>query len=282
MMSAKRREELEVAYLGPVGTYSLLVAEKRYGKKCKFTPLPTVLDVCSYVSGKDNRRGIIPIENSSGGAIYETVDILLANKPRIHILEELTLNVRLALLGRKGEKIKTLYSHFAPLEHCVPWVRRHLPRAERKVVTSTAAAAELAAERRYSAALGNRKLGRIYGLDILVYPVEVETQNMTIFLNIAGKKREIANPKKTTLVVRLPNMPGSLCSFLDIFRGENVNLSRILSQPIRGCPREYAFLVDIDGAKDSPAVQRALKAARKTCVELRSAGSYPIGPSYQS
>jgi len=273
---------MEVAYLGPVGTYSLLVAEKRYGKKCRFVPLPTVLDVCSYVSGKDNRRGVIPIENSSGGAIYETVDILLANKPRIYILEQLTLNVRLALLGRKGEKIRTLYSHFAPLEHCAPWVRRHLPRTERKVVSSTAAAAELAAERRYSAALGSRKLARLYDLDILVYPVEEETQNMTMFLNIAGKKTEIGTPKKTTLVVRLPNVPGSLCTFLDIFRREHVNLSRILSQPIRGCPGEYAFLVDLDGGTQQSAVRRAMRAARKTCVELRTAGSYPMGPSYQS
>ena len=281
-MSATRYKQLEVAYLGPVGTYSLLVAEKRYGRNCRYIPLPTILDVCSYVSGKADRRGVIPIENSSGGAIYETVDILLANKPRIHIEQELTLNVRLALLGRKGEKIKILYSHFAPLEHCAPWVKRHLPRTERKVVSSTAAAAELAAERRNSAALGNRKLGRLYGLDVLVYPVEAEIQNMTIFLNIAGKKRPVANQKKTTLAVVLPNTPGSLCTFLEIFRKEDVNLSRIISRPLRGRPREYAFLVDLDGAQDKPAVRRALKDARKACLELRSVGSYPIGPSYQS
>lgn len=281
-MSATENRQLEVAYLGPVGTYSLLVAEKRYGRGCTYVPLPTILDVCNYVAGKADRRGVIPIENSSGGAIYETVDILLAGKPRVHVEEELTLNVRLALLGRKGEKIKVLYSHFAPLEHCAPWVRRHLPRAERKVVSSTAAAAELTAERRNSAALGSRKLGRLYGLDVLVYPVEVEIQNMTSFLNIAGRKRPLSKQKKTTLAVKLHNKPGSLCTFLDIFRRENVNLSRIISRPIRGCPREYAFLVDLDAAQDQPAVRRALKDARKSSVEVRSVGSYPVGPSYQS
>ncbi len=274
---------IEVAYLGPSGTYSHLVAEKKYRQNRKLMPMPTILDVCSFVAAKPSlRRGIIPIENSSGGAIYETVDILLANKPKFYIEEELSLDVKLALLGQKGGKIKVLYSHFAPLEHCSKWIKRHLPGVEKRVVSSTAVAAEKASADQHAAALGSRKLSKIYNLDIIHYPVEADVPNITVFLAIGHKPENLLRDAKTTLAVNLPNTPGSLCTFLDAFRSENVNLSRIISRPIRGCPREYAFLVDIKGTAATPSVKRALITAKKTCVKLREVGSYPSRASYKS
>jgi len=273
---------IEVAYLGPEGTYSNFVATKRFGKKCKFVPLPTILDVCKYVSNRSTRRGVIPIENSSGGAIYETVDILLAGNPRVRIAEEMTLNVRLALLGRKGERISELYSHFAPMEHCATWIEEHLPKASKNVVSSTAIAAQRARETRGAASIGNRKQARIYGLDVLEFPVQADIPNVTAFLAI-GQKPELTTSRwKTTLAVKLPNEPGSLCTFLEVFRDEAVNLSLLISRPQRGSPKEYAFLVDIDGAGKNLKVKRAMRAARKTCMELRTIGSYPLRRPYTS
>jgi len=272
----------EVAYLGPVGTYSHLVAEKRFGRKCRLVPLPTISDVCSFVSKKPSRSGIVPIENSSGGAIYETVDILMANMPRINVTEELSLDVKLALLGRRNEKINVLYSHFAPLEHCIKWVKHHLPGVQKTVVTSTALAAQHVASEKGAAALGSRRLAPLYNLDVLKYPVEADVPNITMFLSIAGQKAVMPGSKKTSIVAKLPNKPGSLCTFLEAFRNENVNLSRILSRPIRGCPREYAFMVDIQGGINERKVNRALSTARKACVQIRIIGSYPSRPPYRS
>ncbi|MDD4872101.1 MAG: prephenate dehydratase domain-containing protein [Kiritimatiellae bacterium] len=272
----------EVAYLGPVGTYSHLVAEKRYGRKCKLVPFPSILQVCAFVSKKPARRGIIPIENSSGGTIYETVDILMANEPRIYIVEELSLEVKLALLGRKNEKIEILYSHFAPLEHCVAWLNKYLPHVQKRVVSSTAIAARHASDETGSAALGNRRLASLNGLNVIKYPIATEIPNITTFLSIAGQKLILPGKKKITIMVKLPNTPGSLCTFLEKFRNEAINLSRILSRPIRGCPREYAFMVDLQGNLGEPQVDRALKAARKVCVQLRIVGCYPSRRPYMS
>lgn len=275
-------EKLEVGYMGPPGTYSHLVAEQYFGKRHTLVPFPTILEVCAFVSHKPARRGIIPIENSSGGAIYETVDILLANRPKLDILEEVSLQVRLALLGRQGQPPTVLYSHFAPLEHCAPWIRRHLPRVRREVVSSTAVAAMQAAWTPRAAALGNRRLSELYGLDVLHFPVEADVPNITSFLAITGGPCAPRHPNKTTLAVRLPNVPGSLCTFLDQFRQAHANLTSILSRPIRGCHREYAFLVDIEGGEEELHVRQALAAARKTCMRLRVVGSYPSGTMYKS
>jgi prephenate dehydratase len=271
-----------VAYLGPPGTYSHLVAEKRFGKRAGLRPYPTILDICYAVSRRRVSRGIVPIENSSGGAIHETVDILLTHNPRVYIAEELSLLVRLALIGHPGRRIQTLYSHFAPLEHCAGWLRRHLPKAQRRVVASTASAAERAAAEDGAAALGSRRLASMYGLKVLHYPVEADVPNITSFLVVVPRRPEPERPTKTTLAVRLPNRPGALCSLLETFRDENVNLSRLISRPIRGCPREYAFLVDIAGNPGTPRVKRALDNARKASTQMRLAGSYPTRRAYTS
>lgn len=272
----------EIAYLGPVGTYSHLLAEKRFGKKSRLVPMPTIHDICSHISGHANRYGIVPIENSSGGAIYETVDILLANKPRININEEIALNVKLALLGHEYEKIQTLYSHFAPLEHCASWIRKNLPRTQKTIVTSTAVAALRAASESNAAALGSRRLAKFYYLNVLKYPVESDIPNITTFLIISGRKKKVVNARKTTLAAKLPNKPGSLCTFLEKFRDNGVNLSRLISRPIPGSHKEYAFLVDLEGGANTAKVKRALSEARKTCVHLRTVGSYPAGRRYGS
>lgn len=272
----------EVAFLGPVGTYSHLVAEKRFGSKCKLVPFPSILQVCTFVSKGKLRRGIIPIENSSGGTIYETVDILMANDPRIYVVEELSLDVKLAVLGRKNEKINIIYSHFAPLEHCANWLAHNLPHVQKRAVSSTAIAARHASDEAGSAAIGNRRLASLNGLNVLKYPIATEVPNITMFLSIAGQKIVLPGKKKITIIAKLPNSPGSLCAFLETFRNENVNLSRILSRPIRGCPREYAFMVDLQGGVGEPNVDRALAKARKVCVHLRIIGCYPTRRPYRS
>jgi len=272
----------EIAYLGPHGTYSHLVAEKRYGRRANLVDLPSITEICDFVSKHPSRHAIVPIENSSGGAIYETVDILLGGKPRVHIDEELSLDVKLALLGRPGVKIRTVYSHFAPLEHCDRWLRRHMPKTERRELPSTAAAAMQAALETNAAALGSRRLAEIYGLSVLHYPVEADVPNITVFLAISGRKTDPPDRSKTTLAVKLPNAPGALCTFLETFRDERINLSRLISRPIRGCPREYAFLVDVDGGTGDAALTRALKSARRASTELRVVGSYPCRRPYRS
>jgi prephenate dehydratase len=272
----------EVGYLGPEGTYSHLVAEKRFGYRCKMVALPTILDVCTFVARDPRRRGIVPIENSSGGALYETVDVLLEGKPPVRILEEVALHVNLALIGMRGEKVRYLYSHFAPLEHCVAWIERNLPDVEKHVVPSTAVAAQHAASQRYAAALGSRKLAKLYGLQVLKFPVEADIPNLTLFLVLGGRKKHLPGATRTTLAARTPNTPGALCTFLDAFRRQDVNLTRIISRPIRGCPRQYAFLVDIEGAASRPNVKRALAAARKATVDLRIVGTYPVRKPYTS
>jgi chorismate mutase/prephenate dehydratase len=278
----KHMTKQTVAFLGPLGTYSHLVTRKRFGTDNNMVPLPSVLDVCTYVSRTPGAKGVVPIENSSGGTIQETIDVLLDNSPRVYIEEELSLHVKLALLGHKGCSIKRLHSHFVPLEHCAPWIRKNLGRVEKKEERSTAIAAAHVTVDPYAAALGGRHLAKQFGLDILEFPVESGTPNITTFIVISRKREEQPNVSKITLAVRLPNEPGILYRFLGAFEKEDVNLSRLVSRPIRGVHKEYAFLVDMEGDMQQPSAKQALKAARKQCVAMRVCGAYPTRRAYRS
>ncbi len=273
---------MEIAYLGPEGTYSEMVAQKRFGRGHDYVPCRSIRDVCAFAGRGAQRAGVIPIENSSGGAILETVDILLAGQPRVKIREEVSLNVRLALLGTKGKAVQKLYSHFAPLDHAGGWIRTHLPGVEKVPVPSTAVAAETAAAEPGAAALGSRKLAALHGLDILTFPVEADVPNTTVFLLIGNVPQKHYRRFRTTAAVTLRNQPGALCTFLETFRDHDVNLSRLLSRPLRGCPGEYAFLVDIDGDPAMADVRAALRAARRASDTLRLVGTFGIGSTYTS
>jgi chorismate mutase / prephenate dehydratase len=202
-----------VTFLGPSGTYSHLVASKRFAG-CQMLPQDGILDVCEYIARHPRAYGIVPIENSSGGAINETVDVLLDESQPVCIQEEIALHVQLALLGHKSKPIKRLYSHFVPLEHCAPWITANLPGVHKQECDSTAAAAARAAQDPEGAALCSRFLAKRFELDLLEFPVESSTPNVTTFIVIASKPVRLPRIKKTTLALRLPNTPGSLYRFL--------------------------------------------------------------------
>jgi len=273
----------EIAYLGPEGTYTNQVAEMRFGKDIKFIPASTILNACEHVKEVPDSYAVVPIENSSAGNITATIDLLL-NDPELTIVETMSLDVRLALLGRKEGKIEHLYSHFAPFKHCSKWIREYHPNAICHEVSSTAEAAVRVNQEPNAAALGSRKLASIYNLDILEYPVEQEIINETEFIVITSIETNKGNESgdRSSLAVELVNGPGSLCSFLIPFRDMGVNLTRIISRPVYGVPSEYAFYIDIMGNRNDQSVRDALERAQEHCDSLRIIGSYSYAGKFHS
>ena len=268
-------EKDKVAYLGPEGTFSHLLALKCHAE-AELIPLPSILDVCEFAAGGEGRRGVVPVENSSGGPITETIDLLLADRFSLGIERSWWVNIKLALLGKRGATVTGVYSHSVPMGHCANWLRTHLPDARKTVVSSTAAAAKAALAEPGAAAIGSLDAAAIYGLEPLVYPIEQDMPNLTQFYSLRLRPPAHAGGKlKTSLAAHLRNEPGSLCDFLQPFKLAKVNLSRIISRPVHGKPYEYAFYVDFDGDATSPSPAAALTLARMACEELRLISTYP-------
>ncbi|MDO9542251.1 MAG: prephenate dehydratase domain-containing protein [Kiritimatiellia bacterium] len=273
----------EIMYLGPEGTYAHEVAQKRYHDTGRLLGCESIHEICQKVGTTSISRGVVPIVNSSGGMIYETVDGLLDNKLSLYIEEEIAINVRLALLGRKGEEIRTIFSHFAPLKHCGVWLRTEYPKAKLVEVASTAIAAREAAGNANSAAICNKRASEIYGVEVLRYPLPgLSESNVTHFFIISKKCKILPRSDKTSVAVQLTNSPGSLCNFLEPFAKAKINLSRLISRPIPGKPDECAFFMDIDESIRKPQLKKVLGKLEEDTITMRVVGSYPSFKLYNA
>lgn len=271
-----------VAFLGPEGTYAHLTAIKRFGDRATLLPSPGIPEVFDTVARKKADLGIVPIENSSGGFIYETIDQLVDPKNQFRVQEALSINVRLALLGRDKKNIRIVYSHFAPLHHCQTWLSKHFPHAELVEQVTTGSAIQKAASTPNTAAIGSKSAAKRYGLKVLEYPIEQDIKNVTQFLVVGQNYSLVDDCEKTTIVFTLQNHSGSLYDFLTPFNENRVNLSKIVSRPIVGEPNAYVFLVDICGSQSQPNIKTALGKAQHLANSFKNLGSYPVRKTFDS
>ncbi len=271
-----------IAYLGPDGTFSAILARQRFGAEADCLDCGSIEAVFDRVLSGQASLGLVPVENSSGGTVYDTVDLLIRHAGKISIREELALDIRIALLGRARQKVKTVYSHFIQIKHHHDWLAKNLPDAKLVPVSSTAVAAQRAAETRNAAALASPGTAALYGLDVLEFPAGGEPVNVTNFFVISRR----ASPKKmsdrTALIATLRNECGSLHRFLGPFAREKVSLTRIVSRPVPGQPQTYVFYVEIEGGPGVPAVGRAMDRAQKIARTLTNLGTFPLGRRFSS
>ena len=271
-----------IACLGPEGSFSHLITQMRF-PGVAVSLRDNVGDVFDFLAANPDAQGIVPIENSSGGFIIDTVDRLVDARCAMHIVEELTLDVKLALLGREGEKIVSIHSHAMPFYHGDDWLKAHYPDVKRVVEPSTAKAAEKAASTPGAAAIGPRQNAERHGLQILHFPIAGEVPNITQFYLIGHEANTPSlEHNRTALIVELPDRPGSLCRFLTPLSENDINMKRLESRPIRGQPNKYRFYIEIEGSEADPRVQKALDQTRADGATIRSVGSYSAERRFES
>jgi prephenate dehydratase len=224
----------------------------------------------------------VPVENSSGGTVHDTIDLFIRHAGSVFIVEELSLDIRIALLGRKGTSLKTVYSHFTQIKHHADWLKFNHPEAALVPVASTAMACERAAADRQAAALASPGAASIYSLDLLATPSDGGEVNVTNFFTIARAATHPEKSDRTALIATLRNQCGSLHKFLGPFARQNVSLTRIVSRPVPGQPQTYVFYIEVEGAEDAPLSPEALTLAKRQAQSLSILGSFPLGRRFRS
>lgn len=276
IISAARNLEqpLRVAFWGPSGSFSHLAATHQFGEFCEPHPVGSIREVFDEVERERADYGIVPVENSTAGAIPDTLDEM--GKSRLLVVAENYEQIHHNLLynGPIGE-IKTLYTGVQPYQQCKDWLRQHLPNVEVHEVTTTSRAAELASSEPYAAAIGNPLASSIYKLDIAVLNIEDNPRNFTRFLVVGRNEPRPTGKDKTSLLFSVENKPGQLIRAMSVFQAYNINMSMIESRPSKKRPGEYLFYVDVDGHRQDPAIAKALDELGPLCTILSIIGSYP-------
>lgn len=269
-------DDLKIAYLGPEGTWTHQAAIKKFGHSVEYLPQSNFADVFDQVARRKASYGVVPIENSTEGAVSHTLD-LFVDSP-LHICAQILLRIENNLLAAiPREEIRTLYSHPQVFGQCKDWILRNFPKADLVEVSSTTRAAQIAFEKSAegAAALGGSLAAELNGLDILESTIQDRATNTTRFLVVSEKTCPPTGNDRTSILFAIRDKPGSLVDALKAFDAFEINMSKIESRPSKQKDWEYVFYVDLAGHCEDPQLAEALTELERHCSLVKLLGSYP-------
>lgn len=276
---------INVAFLGPEGTFSQEAVNKHFGHAVNVEPLSSISQVFREVESGHADYGVVPIENSTEGVISYTLDVFM--KSPLKISGEVKLRIHQNLLVARNsdaanganedgwKQIKRVYSHQQSLAQCRQWLDINLPNAERIPVSSNTEAARQAQTDQEAAAIAGSTAAAIYDLDIAQKNIEDSKDNTTRFLVIGKQDVPPSGVDKTTLMISAKNRAGALYHLLAPLAENGLDMTRIESRPSQNANWEYYFFMDINGHVQDEKVAKALADLEKEADLLRVLGSYP-------
>ena len=269
-------EGARVVYQGVEGAYSHEASMAYFGEDADAFHVRTWEEAMRAVEDGRADYGVLPIENSSAGAVSDNYDLLI--KYHNCIVAEIFLPVKHALLGVPGgslEQIHTVFSHPQALMQCSEYLNSHGEWSQISVENTAVAAKKVLEEGDPSqAAVASEAAAKLYGLQILKSGINYNKDNVTRFIVVSRNRVYQKDAAKVSLCFELPHRSGTLYNMLSNFIYNNVNMRMIQSRPIPGRNWEYRFFVDIEGRLDEPAVANALKGVSEEAANLRILGNY--------
>ena len=270
-------QTLRIAYLGPAGTYSHAAVTRHFGAFVDAAPCGTIDEVFRASESGRTDYSVVPVENSTEGAVGRTLDLMCTTD--LAICGEIKLRIEQNLLSNLASlaQVQKIYSHAQSLAQCVQWLAKHMPGVPRIAVASNAEAARLAAAEPGAAAIAGENAAAIYGLSILAAHIEDEANNTTRFWVLGRQEVAASGRDETSLIMSAPNRPGAVHHLLEPLARHGVSMTRFESRPARTGLWEYLFFVDLAGHRDDAAVKAALAELAARAPFLKLLGSYPAG-----
>jgi chorismate mutase/prephenate dehydratase len=267
---------LQIAYLGPEGTFTQAAALKHFGHAVINRPQQTIANVFSQVESGECSYGVVPVENSTEGMVSHTLDHFIDSP--LQICGEVELRIQLHMLAApeaEVEGIRSICAHQQALAQCRYWLDRNWPRVDRVAVSSNGEAARMAAADTSVVAVAGDMAAELYGLKRLATNIEDYADNTTRFLIIGRETVPPSGKDKTSIVVSTRNKPGALFHLLSPFEQEGVGLTRIDTRPSRTETWAYVFFMEFEGHLQDSHIQRIVQALEQQSVLLKPLGSYP-------
>ncbi|MDG1241572.1 MAG: prephenate dehydratase [Opitutae bacterium] len=269
-------KKLVIGYLGPEATYTHQAAIRNFGVSLDYRAIKTIPDVFSEVESGSADYGVVPIENSTEGAVFHSMDMLVESD--LHICSQVYLPIEHCLISQSAlDQITEVRSKDQALGQCRDWLRTKLPNANLVDVVSTAEAVCTAKKDPSVAAVASELSAQRYDVPIRARSIQDHDDNVTRFL-VIGKTH--AKPlgsgrDKTSLVISLKDEPGALEKTLRPFASRGINLSKIESRPSRKKAWDYLFFIDFIGHYEDELTQAALSELEAHCSFVKWLGSYP-------
>ena len=265
---------LRVGFLGPEGSFSHLASTRKFGASVEHRPLADIRAVFQEVVRGHTDLGVVPIENSLGGGVIDTMDCFIENA--VCICAEMIVEVHHNLLANSApEEIRIIASKPEIFAQCRNWLATSYPDVQLVPVASSSRAAEMAANEKGMAAIGSVLASELYGLKLVYTNIEDDPNNMTRFFVISTTPAKRTGTDKTAMLFTTAHRAGALVDVLNIFARHGINLTNIDTRPSKRRNWEYYFFVDAEGHFQDANYEAALPDVRKHCGELHVLGSFP-------
>jgi len=278
IMSACRALErrVTVAYLGPAGTFSEQAVFQQFGHAIVLLPCVSIDEVFRTTEAGTADFGVVPVENSSEGAVNRTLDLLLQTS--LSISGELSIPIQHSLMTASGNflAVTKICAHSQALAQCQTWLNQHYPNLERLAVASNGEAARLASMDPSVAAIASETAGNQYELQIVHAHIQDDPHNRTRFAIIGNLQCAPSGKDQTSVVLAVPNKAGAVYSLIAPFMQFGVSMTRFESRPARTGTWEYYFYIDVEGHQNDEGVAASLSELRNSAAFFKVLGSYPL------
>jgi chorismate mutase / prephenate dehydratase len=267
---------LQVAYLGPEGTFTQAAAIKHFGHAAVCVPQATIDTVFTQVESGECNYGVVPVENSTEGMVSHTLDTFIDSGLKISGEVELAIVHHLLVAAHTDKgSITRICAHQQALAQCRNWLDAHWPGVERVAVSSNGEAARMALQTPGVAAIAGDMAADLYGLEKLAERIEDFAENTTRFLIIGREEVPPSGRDKTSIIVSSRNKPGALYLLLDPFRKAGVSLTRIDTRPSKTEKWAYVFFIEFEGHLQDENIAAIVSELEEQSILLKPLGSYP-------
>ena len=270
------KQNVRVVFQGVEGAYSQAAMKKYFPDNENNFHVTTFREAMEAIEEGAADFAVLPIENSSAGAVNEVYDLLVEFEN--YIVGETFLPIENTLAGLPGttlSQIERVYSKAEALMQTSRFLEKHGDWQQISVSNTAAAAKKVLKEQDHSqAAVCSAYAAQVYGLSVLAEDINDETNNVTRFIIVTNQKIFTPDASKISICFELPHQSGSLYQILSHFIYNDLNMTKIESRPILKRNWEYRFFVDFEGNLSDSAVKNALRGLRSEVQNLRVHGNY--------
>ncbi|MEJ8733190.1 prephenate dehydratase [Mediterraneibacter sp. ICN-202921] len=270
------KDSARVVFQGVEGAYGQAAMQKYFGKNVNSFHVRTFRDAMEAIEEGAADYAVLPIENSSAGAVNEMYDLL--DEFENYIVAETVIPITNTLAGVPGASltdIKRVYSKAEALMQTSRFLDKHADWQQISVVNTAIAAKKILEDRdKTQAAVCSAYAAKIYGLSSLIEEINNEPNNSTRFIVVTNQKIFLKEANKISICFELPHESGSLYTILSHFIYNDLNMTKIESRPMEGRNWEYRFFVDFEGNMAEPAVKNAIRGLREEARNLKILGNY--------
>lgn len=271
-----KTKDIVVGFQGVPGSFSEAALDQYFNEDTKRKNYEQFEDVFKALKNKEIDYGIVPLENSSTGAINDNYDLI--RDYGFYTVGEQSISIAQHLLGIKGAKIeelKEVYSHPQGLLQTSKFLEKH-PYLTQVKYANTAMAAKYVADSHDPTicAIASKKAAELYGLEVLKENIHNAKTNHTRFIIFGEHLEKNENANCVSVVFTLAHRVGALYQVMKIINDHQINLLRIESRPVQHTPWEYYFYVDFEGHMEDVNILLALEDMVAHTNTLRVLGNY--------